>query len=314
MTSVVHNIMKLKPNTILIDSSNLLHRAVWIAENVRTNVSPSYIFLTSVKKYVDKFSCSNVYSVWDKKLVYPSTNYRRSSKVVEYKGTRDKKKNETVFKHEDLTTQLLNSLGVKNMYPGVLEADDVISWLSKKSTDSKVIVSVDQDMLQLIDENNSVYSPMKDVLIDKYNFEMHTGCPLNQFLRYKSMVGDKSDNLPGIHKCGTKTARKYIDSYPTDKLLQENIDSEKLKPYFINLKMIDLNQGHIEHPDDVLLYQQQYDELSDHTPDMEQFRSLCEQNNINNILDKFNVWESAFASESISNTLADIVNSLGLTK
>ena len=59
------------------------------------------------------------------------------------------------------------------MYPGVLEADDVISWMSKKSDELKVIVSVDQDMLQLIDDNNVVYSPMKDVLIDKLDTLSH---------------------------------------------------------------------------------------------------------------------------------------------
>ena len=314
MTSVVHNIMKLKPKTILIDSSNLLHRAVWIGENVRTNVNPAYIFLTSIKKYVEKFSCSNVYSVWDKKLIYPSTNFRRSSKVVEYKGTRDKKKNEAVFKHEDLTTRLLTSLGVKNMYPGVLEADDVISWMSKKSDELKVIVSVDQDMLQLIDDNNVVYSPMKDVLIDKLNFEYHTGCPIDQFLRYKSMIGDKSDNLPGINKCGAKTARKYVDRYPTDDLLRENVDADALEPYFTNLRMIDLNQGPKEHPEDVELYEKQYDELQDLECDMDEFRDLCTEYNINTALDNINVWQTAFAPQAVTNTLADIVNSLGLNK
>lgn len=306
--------MNLEPETILIDSSNLLHRAVWISKNVRTSVNPSYIFLTSVKKYVKKFNCRDVYSVWDKRLVRGIKNYRRQSKDVEYKGTRDNEKNTEVFSHEDLTTKLLDSLGVKNMYPGILEADDVISWLCDRVDKPKVIVSVDQDMLQLVDENTIVYSPIKDVLITLDNFEEMTGCPKNQFIRYKSMIGDKSDNLPGISKCGPKTARKYIDMYPTDNLLDQAIDKKKLEPYYINLKMIDLKQGHAEHPDDVEIYEKQYNTVQDQTHDIENFKQLCEVHNINTILKDMNTWKSAFTSQDMAKTLASIVKSLNIDK
>lgn len=314
MRYVKHNIMKQKPKAILIDSSNLLHRAAWIGKNVRTNVNPAYIFLTSVRKYVNKFECNNVFSVWDKRLVRGVKNYRRLAKTIEYKGTRDSAKNEEVFSHEDLTTRLLDALGVKNMYPGILEADDVISWLCDRIDQPKVIVSVDQDMLQLIDENTIVYSPIKDIIISLDNFESVTGCPRDQFLRYKSMIGDKSDNLPGIVKCGPKTARKYIDNYPDDVMLKKNIDHVKLEPYFTNLKMIDLKQGHKEHPDDPVIYSEQYETVQDQTHDIEEFKRICEEHNINNITKEISSWKNAFAPEVVNNTLASIVNSLGLDK
>lgn len=314
MRYVKHNTMKQKPKAILIDSSNLLHRAVWIGKNVRTNVNPAYIFLTSVRKYVNKFECNNVYSIWDKRLVRGIKNYRRQAKTVEYKGTRDVKKNAEVFSHEDLTTKLLDSLGVKNMYPGILEADDVISWLCDRIDQPKVIVSVDQDMLQLVDEKTHVYSPIKDIMITPDNFESVTGSPLSQFLRYKSMIGDKSDNLPGIVKCGPKTARKYIDNYPTDETLVENIDKQKLEPYFVNLRMIDLKQGHKEHPEDVEIYSEQYDNVQDQTHDMDEFKQICEDNNINIVLKDMAAWKHSFSPEIVSNTLESIVNSLGLDK
>ena len=311
MKSVVHNIMKRKVKTILIDSSNLLHRAVWITENARPNVNPSYIFLTSVKKYIDMFNCKNVYSVWDKRLIRGVKNYRRLSKQVEYKGTRDEEKNARVFSHEDKTTELLNSLGVKNMYPGILEADDVISWMTKKLEGQTVVVSVDQDMLQLVSENTTVYSPIKDVLIDNAGFEQHTGVTIDNFLRYKSMVGDKSDNLPGIDRCGPKTAIKLISECPTDQLLEEKLGSEKLKPYKHNLEMIDLNKGLEHHPGDVELYEKQYNELIEQKPDFKLFKQLCEESGMHTILKKIHVWEEAFGNHE---TLENIVNKLGLNK
>ena len=121
-----HNTMKPKQKTILIDSSNLLHRAVWITESVRKNINPAYIFLTSVKKYAEMFETNEIISVWDKRLIRGIKNYRRLAKQTEYKAGRDKERSARVFSHEEKTTEMLNQLGVKNMYPGILEADDVI--------------------------------------------------------------------------------------------------------------------------------------------------------------------------------------------
>ena len=311
---VVHSIMKQKQKAILIDSSNLLHRAVWIAENVRHNVNPSYIFLTSVKKYAQMFGCTNIYSVWDKRLVRGIKNYRRQAKQVEYKGTRDNKKNERVFSYEDDTSELLSSVGVKNIYPGILEADDVISWLCEKIDDQKVVVSVDQDMLQLVDDKTIVYSPIKDVIYDHMNFEDMLGVDTDQFLRYKSLMGDKSDNLPGIDKCGPKTAIKLIKKHPTDQTLIEELGEEKLKPYFTNLKMIDLTEGHRQHPEDVELYDDQYTVLQDHQPDFDTFKELCESHGMQKVVGDIHAWRQVFDPIDINNTLESIVNKLDLHK
>lgn len=302
--------MKRKPDTILIDSSNLLHRAVWIAENVRNNVNPAYIFLTSVRKYANMFECKNIVSVWDKRLIRGVKNYRRQATQAEYKGNRDEEKNAHVFSYEDVTTELLSLMGVRNMYPGILEADDVISWMCRHTDGHKVVVSVDQDMLQLVDERTQVYSPIKDVLITKDNFEQTVGVTTEQFLRYKSLMGDKSDNLPGVPKCGPKTAKKLVNECVTDAQLIEKLGTEKTRPYFFNMKMIDLNQGHIEHPDEPHLYQKQYDELKDHKPDMPGFFTRCEELNMNNIIDKKYDWQVVFGDQNINKTLKDIVNSL----
>lgn len=258
------------------------------------------------------FDCKNVVSIWDKRLIRGIKNYRRQATQAEYKGTRDVEKNARVFSFEDVTTDLLNLLGVKNMYPGILEADDVISWLCDQHAGHTVVVSVDQDMLQLVSEHTIVYSPIKDVLYDTSNFEELVGVPVSQFLRYKSLMGDKSDNLPGVHKCGPKTAKKLVTEHVDDDSLLSKLGEEKLKPYFFNLKMIDLKQGHVEHPDDVKLYEKQHDELQDHEPDMDQFFKRCDSLNMNNIVSKKYDWTACFTDQAknMTKTLADIVNGL----
>jgi 5'-3' exonuclease len=260
------------------------------------------------------FSCCNIYSIWDKRLIRGVKNYRRLAKNVEYKGNRDVDKNKHVFSYEESTTELLNCLGIKNMYPGILEADDVIAWLCKQGDERKVIVSVDQDMLQLVSETVDVYSPIKDKHINLENFADHTNVSIDQFLRYKSLIGDKSDNLPGLDKCGPKTAKKLITECPDDDTLIEKIGNERLKNYFVNLEMIDLKQGELKHPEDTKLYIKQYDKLQDQQPDFDTFRSKCESLNLNSIVNRIDDWKQLFTNSNINDKLESIVNSLSLNK
>ena len=118
--------------------------------------------------------------------------------------------------------------------------------------------------------------------------------------------------MPKVHKCGPKTAKKLVTEHVDDKSLLSKLGEEKLAPYFFNLKMIDLKQGHKEHPDDVKLYQKQYDDLKTHEPDMDQFFKRCDDLNMNNILSKKYDWTSCFTDQTknMTKTLTDIVNSL----
>lgn len=260
------------------------------------------------------FQCKNIISVWDKRLVRGIKNYRRLAKTTEYKGTRDADKNEKVFKHEDLTTELLWSVGVKNMYPGILEADDVIYWLSKNTPGKKVVVSVDQDMLQLIDSDTDVYSPIKDVIITSENFKDHTGVEIANFIKFKSLVGDKSDNIPGVPRVGKKTAIKLIESHKTDDQLFEKLGEENTNLYSNNYKLIDLSEAPRQHPDDTQLYVEQYEKHKSHAPDFEKFKNMTAKLNMQAITNKIHVWKEAFAGEDLNNKLVSIVNRLNLDK
>jgi DNA polymerase-1 len=307
-----HNTMNQNQKTILIDSSNLLHRVVWIAESVKADVNPSYIFLTSVKKYADKFNTSNIYSVWDKRLVPTEKNYRATLSGGEYKGNRDKKRNEAVYKHEQLTSDILTTLGIRNIYPGVLEGDDVIAWLCSKIQGEKIIVSADQDMLQLIDNKTIVYSPIKDIIINNKNFQQITGVERNQFIRYKALMGDKSDNIPGLPKCGPKTAVRLISECPDDKLLLAKLGKKTLEPYFRNLKLVDLEYGIKKHPGDIKIYNEQYNTLKKTNVCFDKFKTMCSTYNMSKILDNMHIWREAFGRKELANTLESIVNSLNL--
>jgi 5'-3' exonuclease len=87
-------------DNLIIDGNNLLYRIFWTSNykiEEKDNPGQIFLFLRSLKSYVDKFRPHNVYCTWDKKLEWPSTNFRREATTVEYKAGRDDEKFKDVF-------------------------------------------------------------------------------------------------------------------------------------------------------------------------------------------------------------------------
>jgi 5'-3' exonuclease len=109
-----------------------------------------------------------------------------------------------------------------------LEADDVIGYLSNKIyeeyDDSIVhIMSSDNDFIQLVNDRINVYSPTKKKIYEVENVVQDFGVHPNNFLIYKTLVGDTSDNIPGVHGAGEKNVIKLFEfvSKPEPKTLQD---------------------------------------------------------------------------------------------
>ena len=113
---------------LIIDGSNLMHRSYWVSEKV--NKSVVELFLGSLRKMYNDFNPTDVYVVWDARLVKGVKNFRRQD--ISYKSDRDKEKWKKVYAKEKIIRKLCESLGLYNMYPGVLEADDFIFYICKK--------------------------------------------------------------------------------------------------------------------------------------------------------------------------------------
>lgn len=97
------------------------------------------------------------------------------------------------------------------VYDGV-EADDVIAFISNhfnsNQTSEVVIMSTDKDFLQLVNERTKVYSPTKKVVYDTDLVQKEFGLFHKNFLIYRVLDGDSSDNIPGVKGCGLKTLLK----------------------------------------------------------------------------------------------------------
>lgn len=293
---------------LYIDGSNLIHRSHWVSKNAK--VSSVYLFIASLKKYAAKFNTNDIYIAWDDRRDQETTNFRRLLIGKKYKGTRDKQKNYEAFKSADDAARVSSSLGIKNLYPNTLEADDIIAWLCNKKfpNDDNIVISTDQDMLQLVNDNTRVYSPTKDIIIDVDNFEKHTGAPLDKYIHYKAIMGDKSDNIDGVPGAGPKRALKILNE-GVDKLSDDHRDL-----FERNFKLMSLDYSLDHNPDECKHLQEHHEQvMSECKIDMKQFENACKYYNMVNIMKNMHEWKHVFDNESCSKTLHDMVSNLDLT-
>ena len=277
---------------LILDSNNLLYRIFFMNQNRATDVDLKLVFLRCVKSYVNLINgADEIYSVWDARIDADSTNFRKDEVDVDYKGNRNYEDIEKAHEHDDAIMELSESLGIKNMFPKVMEADDVIAWLTKKISGQKTVVTVDQDMLQLIDRETSVYSPIKKVMITTDNFHETTGTTISNFLDYKALQGDKSDNIPGIPGVGKKTALKLVNED-----IKATISSEDYKIYEKNKKLMDLSYGYTAHQGEEACYKQQLAKCNNITTNLPKFKELCHKHELFSIVHKFNDWQSSFST------------------
>jgi len=147
--------------------------------------------------------------------------------------------------------QYLEILPVQLIAPQNIEADDSIAYLSKQIlTTSKIfIMSSDKDFIQLVDDRIAVWSPTKKKLYFKDDVMEDYKVPAHNYLLYRTLTGDKSDNIPGIRGTGIKTLQKRLpmlfDDTPItiDDIISETADSsvKVLQSIHSNKDVLELN-------------------------------------------------------------------------
>jgi len=140
----------------------------------------------------------------------------------------------------------LKCLPVKVISMDRVEADDVMAFLSQKldkEHNSKVfIVSADQDFTQLINENITTYRPLKKEFFNTKRVIEEYGCTPENFIIYKTLIGDTSDKMTGVKGLGKGKIYKFFPELKEKKMLLEdiyNISAEKFKEHLIYAKIID---------------------------------------------------------------------------
>ena len=275
-------------NNLIIDGNNLLYRIFW-TNNFKLDEADRpgqiFLFLRSLKSYVDKFKPKNIYCTWDKKLEWPSTNFRNEDINVEYKTNRDDDKFKDVHEYSEKIQNIISLLGIHNMFPLRMEADDVMAWLAAQLPGESVIVTTDKDLLQTISVNTRIYSPIKKKIVTLQNFEEYTGVTKDQYLNYRAVTGDKSDNIPGIPRYGLARFKKLDLTKLTEE--QQNI-------YNRNLKLMDLSIGYDYYPDEVPVYEEQLENCKKHKSNYNKFLEEAKRLNMWSIVRNYTSWRESF--------------------
>jgi DNA polymerase-1 len=299
-------------NNLVIDGSNLLWRVAWIAETRHKLVNskgiwtgPIYLFLKSIKALQEKFKPNNTYVTWDKKLKYPSTNFRKELAPETYKQNRDDDKSRQIHEQHDELAKWLTILGIKQIYPGVLEADDIIAWLCKEKLQSSIIVSVDKDLLQLVNGLCHYYNPIKKKMITPDNFLEEVGVEILEYNYYKALLGDKSDNVEGIQGYGVQRSAKLCkEGY--NGIVQKLSEEDKAK-FDKNLTLTNLTGSYYKEEGEADLYQKQYEDQKLIKADMKKFEEMCQEAEFYSFVKEIDKWKDSF---SRGQSLVDLISQL----
>lgn len=213
-------------NLIIVDFYNLLYRSHYGFGTKLTNskgmeLNAIHGFLKTILKLKQDFPkdlivCATESTSNWRKIVYP-----------EYKGTRSKMPDE-LKQQKDIIITLLKLMNIEILYKDNYEADDIIAVLSKNENfELKYIITSDKDMLQLINDKVIVLDLMKNQVYDEKEVLNRYGFLPENLADYLSLLGDKSDNIPGAMGIGEKSAKELIMKYKNIINIYSNINDIK---------------------------------------------------------------------------------------
>ncbi len=198
---------------VLIDGTAYLYRAYHALPPLKNtkgeNTGAIHGFLKAINKIIEDFDPKNIGVVFDAK----GKNFRHKI-YTEYKANRSSMPEELAEQIPKLY-EILELMGLPPIIISEVEADDVIGTLSKKfkKIGGVKIFSGDKDFAQLVDKNVTIINPVSLDIMDERAVKKKFGVEPSNIIDYLALVGDKSDNIPGVPGVGGKTASRLINKY-----------------------------------------------------------------------------------------------------
>ena len=220
-------INKKKEIFVIIDGSSYLYRAFYALPHLKNNngshTGAIFGVTNMINKLLNDFSPKYVCAVFDAR----GKNFRHRI-YKEYKSNRKSMPTELSEQVEPIF-DFLKYMGIKIIQHPDVEADDVIaSLVNKHSTNIQTFISSgDKDLAQLVNKNVSLMNSLDGKQLDQDGVKKKFGVAPNQIKDYLTLVGDSSDNIPGVPKIGPKTAVNLLDKYLDLNSILENIDELK---------------------------------------------------------------------------------------
>ena len=223
---------------VIIDGNNLMFRAFYALPqmaNFDGEISNGVFgFTNMLVKIIKELEPKYIAVTFD----IAKKNFRHEQ-FAEYKGTRKPTPVELVPQFP-IVKELLKRMNIQVVEKEGLEADDLMGCLSRMFDTHNIIVSADRDAFQLINDNTEILFPKKGITetieLNKDNLKEFYGVEPEQVIDLKSLMGDTSDNIPGVSGVGEKKALQLITDYGTLDGVYSNIEkiTGKLKENLLN--------------------------------------------------------------------------------
>ena len=228
---------------LLVDGNAVLHRAYYALPDWRNRSGEAtagvYGFLSMLMRSIEELEPTHLVIVFDQ----PEPTFRHQM-YVGYQTNREKDRqiSEDIWGQVDKLKVVFEKVGVPVYSVAGFEADDVIGTLSTKreglsakgEPTQTVIITGDRDLMQLVDENTFLYMPQKGLsdnqLIDVDKVKEKLGIRPDQVVDYKALVGDSSDNYPGVTGIGPKTAIKLLEEFGSFEEIYRQITNNQASP------------------------------------------------------------------------------------
>lgn len=220
----------MKDKFLIVDGNSLAYRAYYampfLTSPEGTNTGAVFGFFNMLLKAIEDNTPNYIAVAFDF-----SKHTFRTEIFKDYKGTRQETPPE-LREQFPIIKELLKKLKIAVFEMENIEADDIIGTLAKSSKTTKnLILSGDRDLLQLIDTNTEVLltkhgtTSTKSMTLESLKEEMHI--TPSQVVDLKALMGDNSDNIPGVKGIGPKTAQDLIEAYGTLENVYKHIDELK---------------------------------------------------------------------------------------
>lgn len=263
--------------TVLIDGNSVIYRAFYNVPPLTANGVPTgviHVFLSVLEKLKNNPNVDDIIIVFDAK-----GKNRRHEMYSEYKATRLAMPEDLIVQ-QNILKEILPYTGYKIYVVEGYEADDVINTLSKTLKNTVWIVTKDKDLHQLVNDKVQIYDYQKDEVIDREKVYEKFGLYPESIPDMLALMGDSSDNIPGIAGIGPKTAKTLLDEYKTLDNIFENTDKLKGKTKekieqgrqdaYLSRKLVelffidDMTCTHIERDEEKLKYYYELYKLNKH--------------------------------------------------
>lgn len=210
-----HDMNKRKP-LVLVDGSSYLYRAYHAMPNLGTSRGEStgavYGVTNMLRKLINEYDPEYMAVVFDAK-----GKTFRDELYPDYKAHRPPMPDELKDQIEPIR-EIVAAMGIPILVIEGVEADDVIGTLATRAGAAgmdTVVSTGDKDLAQLVNEHVTLINTMDETVTDPERVVTRYGVPAERFIDYLTLVGDPSDNIPGVPKVGPKTAVKWLREYGT---------------------------------------------------------------------------------------------------